>query len=164
MQDDAHADTLDVRKTLAILRRREMWNVAVPATMASPTNTASIIAAIGRYDTQFVSSYVRFLQLLRNGSLGIELPDVPRVGHLEDNAVIIKFWVTAASHADKDVRTVALEACISCSIPLSQATVERSFGILTNHQSGNLNTLLAGPMYLRNLSMFVVNRTHLVSM
>ena len=109
----------------------------------------------------FVSSYVRFLQHLRYGSLGIAIPDVPRVVHLEDNAVIIKFWVTAASHADKDVRTVALEACISCSIPLSQATVERSFGILTNHQSGNLNTLLAGPMYLRNLSMFVVNRTHL---
>ena len=131
-------------------------------TIASPTNAASIIAAIGRYDGQFVASYVRFLQLLHNGSLGIVVPSVPRAHHPEDNAAIVKFWVAASSHADADVRALASEACIACSIPLSQATVERSFAILTNHQSDN--TLLAGPRYLQNLSMFVVNRPHLVSM
>ena len=51
---------------------------------------------------------------------------------------------------------------LCASIPLSQATVERSFAILTNRQFHN--TLLAGSRYLQNLSMCAVNCPQLVSM
>ena len=148
--------------TLAILRRRERWNVTSPSTMASATYAASIIAAVGRFDSSFVNSLIRFRQLLDNGTLGIAVPPIPRRGHPADNAAIADFWIQACGHADADVRAVATEACDACSIPLSQASVESSFAILASHQADN--TLLAGPRYLRNLAVLTVNRPYLVSM
>jgi hypothetical protein len=139
-----------------------MWDITRPETMASPTDAASVISAIGRYDGAFVKSLTRFNQLLSTGSLDITVPPRPRQlrqGVLEDNAAIVKFWIAASAHADEDVARVGREACVACNIPLSQAVVERSFSVLTNRQRDN--TLLAGPRYLRNLMMFSGNRRHL---
>ena len=48
VEDIDDGGSVDVRKTLAMVRRREKLNMTIPGTMASPTNAASIVAAIGR--------------------------------------------------------------------------------------------------------------------
>lgn len=160
--DDGDAGAVDYRKILQIFRRRELWDVTRSSTMVNATNAASVIAATGCYDSSFVTSYIRFRQLLDCESLGITVPQIPRSGHPEDNAKVVDFWIAALHHPNVDVRRVGEEACIACSFPLSEAVVERSFATLTNHQ--HESTLLAGNRYLRNLCMYTVNRSHLFEM
>jgi len=160
--DSGDAEAVDFRKILLIFRRREMWDITRPSTMVNATNASSVIAAIGRYDSSFVTSYIRFRQLFDSGSLDIPAPPPSRRGHPHDNEKIVDFWIAASIHEDADVRCVGEEACIACSFPLSEAVVERSFSNLTNHQRDN--TLLAGTRYLRNLCMLTVNRPHLFDM
>lgn len=162
LQEDDDGVSYDRRRLLAIYRRREMWNITNVASMATPTDAASIIAATGRYDNTFVKSYARFLLLLQKGSIGINVPVAPRPGHPKDNEKVVDYWIAVSEHADADISRVGVEACIACNIQLSSAVVERSFATLTNNQKQT--TLLAGPRYLRNLMMFTGNRAHLADM
>jgi len=54
-----------------------MWDITRPSTMVNATNASSVIAAIGRYDSSFVTSYIRFWQLFDSGSLSIPTPPPP---------------------------------------------------------------------------------------
>ena len=89
MQAVSGGESFSRRRIFQIYRRREMWDITRPETIASPIDATSVISAIGRYDGAFVKSLTRFNQLLLSGSLGIIVPPRPRHGHLEDNAATV---------------------------------------------------------------------------
>ena len=88
-----------------------MWNIT-NTTMADPTNATSIIKATGRYNNDFVKSYIRFRMLLQKDAIGIDVLAAPRAGHQEDNEKTVDYWIAASEHADEDVARVGKEACM----------------------------------------------------
>ena len=68
-----------------------MWKITSPEEMADPTSAASIIAATGRYDNDFVKSYTRFRLLLQKSTVGIFCHLIHIAGYLEDNELIVLY-------------------------------------------------------------------------
>ena len=169
---DADGDAVERRTILAIYQRRGMWDITARATMVNPLNAESVLKATGEIDAGFINSLIRFFLLLDSKALDIAVPPRPRTAcvcregkphrHLEDNELIVDFWLKCKQHADPDVRVVGEKAVEACSFQFSSACVERSFAMLTNVQHDT--TLHAGDHYLQTLAMFTVNKRHLVNM
>ena len=140
--------------------------------MVNPLDANSVFNATGACDAVFTNSLIYFFRLLDSNALGVAVPPRPRIvctcnerlehRHLEDNELIIDFYLACTLHEDSRVRDVSWVALEACSFQLSSAPVERSFATLTNHQ--HCTTLKAKDRYLRNLTMFTVNKVHLVNM
>ena len=62
-----------------------MWSITNTATVADPSDAASIIKATGRYNKAFVKSYIHFRILLQKNDIDIDVPAAPRAGHPENN-------------------------------------------------------------------------------
>jgi hypothetical protein len=150
-QPDSDAVKLSL---LPIFQRAFGWSSVKD--LPGPSNTKALEAMLGQYPpADWLDAYGVFFEHLQSRRLPATAMRVLEAHEFSPRA----FWAALFKHGMPAYHTVAWSALAALSIPLSNATAERSFSVLRHISS--YNRLLAGESYTSNVMFLAGNQAHL---